>query len=143
MNINLSPATVNFNLCNSLGIYKGAEWSVPVQICNREVASGSIQDNPVDITGLTGRCTIKNYAGQDQAVAIPDVEITDAEHGKILISLSAEATSLIPACGNTWRDVTVYQFDCYLDDVNTGESWRILQGSVEVSPCVTDNDDHE
>ena len=141
MNIQLSPATLNCNLCNGLGIYAGAEWSLPVQVCERKVSEGHIVDTPVDLTGLTGRASIKAYAGADQAVAIPTVEITDATDGRILISLTAEETSAIVVRGYTWKDVSVFQWDCYLDDGN--ESYRILQGSIEVSPKVTDGDDHE
>lgn len=141
MNIQLSPATLNCTLCNALGIYAGSEWSLPVQVCERTVSEGHITDTPIDLTGLTGRASIKTYAGADQAVAIPTVEITDAVNGRILISLSAEETSAIVTRGNTWKDVTVFQWDCYLDDDT--ESFRILQGSIEVSPKVTDGDDHE
>lgn len=139
----LSPGNINFTLCNGLAIYVGADWSVPVQISERNISQGSITDTPVDLTGLTGRCAIKKYAGADQAVALPTVEITDPENGMILISLSAEDTSNIIVSGNTWKDTTTYVYDVYLDDGTTGESCRILMGNVEVSPSVTDSNDHE
>ena len=143
MNLQLSPATLNATICNGLAIFAGADWSLPVQVCERKVEAGKIKDTPVDLTGLTGRASIKAYAGADQAIAIPTVEITDALDGRILISLTAEETAAIVVKGYTWKDISVFQWDCYLDDALTEETYRILQGSIEVSPKVTDGDDHE
>lgn len=139
----ITPATVNFLLCNGLAIYKGADWVVPVTVSDRNVTEGKIVDTPIDLTGLTGRCAIKKRAGDDAAVAIPTVEITDPVQGQFLISLSAEETASLIVKGKDWRDVTEYTYDLYLDDASTGVSYRALQGIVEISPSVVDGNDHE
>lgn len=142
MNIQLSPAVLNCTLCNNLAIFVGSTWTLPVTISERTVSEGHITDTPIDLTGLTGRASIKKYAGADQPIAVPKVEITYPTEGQILISLTAEETAAIIVQGNSWRDVTTYEWDCYLDDPETGDSYRILQGSIEISPSCTDSDDH-
>lgn len=137
----LSPANVNFTLCNGLCIYQGADWAVPVSISERTVSEGQITDTPVDLTGYTGSAAIKKYCGADQAIALPTVEITDAINGKILISLSAAETAALVVNGNTFRDVTTLVYDVYLTETETGEISRILMGNIDVSPAVLDGDD--
>jgi NaMN:DMB phosphoribosyltransferase len=140
--ITLSPASINFNICSGLAIYVGSEWKIPVTISQRDVVQGRVIETPVDLTGATGRCAIKKYAGADASIAIPTVEITDAQNGQILISLSAEETAAIIVQGNTWRDTLTAVYDVYLDDSETGESYRILMGTVDISPAVCDSNDH-
>lgn len=139
----LSPATINFTICNGLAIYKGAEWSVPVTVSDRDVKEGNIKDTPVDLTGYTGRAAIKRYAGDDNPLAVPSVEITNPTEGQFLISLSAAETSALIVKGGDWKDVAVFQYDVYLDEATSGSSYRVLQGYVEVSPSVVDNTDHQ
>lgn len=142
MNIQLAPAVLNCSLCSGLAVYVGSTWTLPVTISERTVSEGHIIDVPVDLSGLSGRAAIKAWAGADQPIALPTVEITDPTQGQILISLTAEETAAIIVQGNTWRDVTTYEWDCYLDDAETGDSWRILQGSIDISPSCTDSNDH-
>lgn len=141
--ITLSPAPLNMSICSGLAIYVGSEWKIPVTIEERNVSQGQITTTPVDISGCTGRCAIKLFPGADQPIAIPTVEITDGTQGQLLISLSAEETSQITASGSSWRDVITMNYDVYLDDSQTGESYRILMGSVDISPSCVDNNDHD
>lgn len=137
----ISPANVNFTLCNGLCIYKGAEWSVAFTVAEREVTAGSIVDTPIDLTGYTGRAAIKKHAGDDTPVALPLVEITDATEGQVKLSLTAAETEAIVIKGKDFRETTDFQYDVYLE--KDGLSYRALMGKVEVSPSVLDGDDGE
>ena len=133
----ITPCTLNLTLCSGLGIYQGAEWSLPIRLSERENA----QDTPIDITGFEAVCTIKRYCGEDTPVASPTVEITDGSNGQFTLSLTAEETANILTQGRTYKEVGVFQYDCYL--ISNGERFRVLQGNVEVSPTVTDLNDGE
>lgn len=132
----ISPATINLTICNGLGIYQGAYWEIPVTVSERD----KLIDTPIDLTGYTGRCTIKKCASDDEPIATPDVTITDPESGVFVISLSSNLTKNLIKRGCTHKDITTYQYDVYLD--KDGESYRALQGYVEVSPSVTDESAH-
>lgn len=133
----LAPVCINLTLASGLNIYKGSSWSLPITVSNRE----NLADKPIDLTGLEGICTIKKNAGDDLAVAMPKVTITDAKNGKFLISLTAEETSNFIVDGKTWRDVSKFQYDVCFTDSASGDVYRSLMGEVEVSPSVTDSDD--
>ena len=135
----INPCTVSFNVCNGCAIYQGADWVVPVRVSNRI----NCVDTPIDLTGFVGECSIKKYAGDDEPLAMATVTITDAADGRFTISLTAEQTSMLITQGLTWKDTNVCQYDCYLFNEQTGERYRVLQGSVEVSPAVTDMNDGE
>ena len=138
----ITPANVNFTLCNGLAIYKGADWIVPVTINERNVVEGNITDTPIDLTGYTGKAAIKKYAGDDNPVAVPTVEITDPVQGQFTISLSAEETANLIVKGGNWKDTATFQYDVYLEETASGAVHRALQGYVEVSPSVLDSTDH-
>lgn len=133
------PCTLNCTLCSSLGIYQGAEWSLPIRLSER--ANG--QDTPIDISDFDGICCIKKYCGEDTPVASPLVTITNGANGEFMLSLTAEETANILVSGRQYKEVGVFQYDCYLISRTTGERFRVLQGNVEVSPAVVDMNDGE
>lgn len=128
----LLPATINFTLGNGLAIYQGSRWLVSIGITDG--------DAPFDLSGYTGKCTLKVNAGDDIPICEPDVIINDAEKGLFSISLSSDTTALIPTNGTSFYDFTTYQYDLYFIDEN-GEYYRSLQGFVDVSPTVTQEND--
>lgn len=128
----INPCTVDLTLCNGLGIYQGADWQLPVKLSERV----NCVDTPIDLTDFIGDCSIKKYAGDDEALVNPLVTITDPTNGEFTISLTAQQTSMLIAQGRTWKDVNVCQYDCYMYKESTGERYRVLQGSVEISPAV-------
>lgn len=130
----ISTATVNFTLGNGLGIYQGSEWVVPIAISERD--DSSTDETPIDITGAVGRCSIKREANFDIPLLIPAVVITDPKNGKLELHLTNEDTQISEIVGDNAQDVTVLQYDVYLDFPN-GVTNRILQGYVEISPSVT------
>lgn len=135
----IKPCSLNLTICSGLGIYQASEWNLPVRLSER--INGT--EEPIDISDYDGECTIKKYCGDDLPIVSPKVEITDGQNGEFLISLTAEETALILAKGRTYKDVGVFQYDCVFISKTNGERFRVLQGSVEVSPAVTDLNDGE
>lgn len=130
----ISTATVNFTMGNGLGIYQGSEWVVPITISERD--DSSTDETPIDLTGVEGRCSIKKEANFDIPLLEPTVVITDPKNGRLELHLTNEDTEISEIVGDNAQDVTVLQYDVYLDFPN-GATNRILQGYVEVSPSVT------
>lgn len=132
----ITPATKDFTLANGLAIYKGSEWEIQISVAEMDC----LVKTPVDLTGFTGKCTIKEKAGDDVPLAEPTVTITYPLEGAFRISLSSELTANIPTTGKAYNQVSKYQYDIVLTD-DDDNSYRALQGMVEVSPCVTEEDD--
>lgn len=133
----LSPVEVNMTLCSGLAIYKGADWTVPITVSERV----NLKDTPVDLTGLVGKCAIKHSPNDDVPIAMPTVRITDAVNGQFEIYLPASETIKFITDGDSWKDVSEYQYEVVFENTNTNETYRTLQGFVEVSPSVIDDND--
>ena len=133
----LSPVEVNLTLCSGLAIYKGADWTVPVTVSERV----NLKDTPVDLTGLVGKCAIKHSPNDDAPIAMPRVEITDAKNGQFELYLPASETIKFITDGDSWKDVSEYQYDVVFENTTNGETYRTLQGFIEVSPSVVDGND--
>ena len=132
----ITPAAKDFTMDNGLAIYKGSEWEITVSIS--EMAN--LVKTPFDLTGFTGKCSIKEKAGDDVPLAEPTVTIFDATNGSFKLYLGSELTANIPTTGKTFNQVSRYQYDVYLIDAEDN-AYRALQGMVEVSPTVTEEDD--
>lgn len=132
----ITPANKDFTMSNGLAIYKGSEWEIKIGILEQEC----LERTPFNLTGYTGKCSIKEKAGDDVPLAEPVVTITDAVNGVFTINLSSTQTANIPTTGKAFNQVSKYQYDIYLTDSNDN-SYRALQGMVEVSPSVTEEDD--
>jgi len=138
-NVNrLMPANLNMTLQNGLGILQGADWYIATSIIQKD--SETKEEYPFDLTGYTGKCTIKKNAGDKDAIVEPVVTITDAENGEFSITLSSDITATIPTTGKAFYDTSLYQYDVYFIDENENR-FRALEGYVSVSPTVTDEDD--
>ena len=136
MSAKITPASKDFTLANGLAIYKGSEWAITISVAEQDC----LERTPFDLTGYTGKCSIKEKAGDDVPLAEPVVTINDAVNGTFTISLSSDLTANIPTNGKTYNQVSKYQYDIYLIDGDSN-SYRALQGMVEVSPSVTEEDD--
>jgi ABC-type molybdate transport system ATPase subunit len=86
----------------------------------------------VDLTGATIQSQIREYkASPDVLLDLADtgsVSIVDALAGKILINISAYNTSLIEV------EKSVYDLEVHFAN---GEVYRVLEGSIFMSPEVT------
>ncbi len=90
-------------------------------------------DNPVpiDLTGLTWLCQIRNDRARGDVVAEIDIDDTDAENGVIVRTLTAaEADALDPALESLSWDLQSTDGD------GTVRTW--LSGSVSVEGDVSD-----
>lgn len=134
----LAPANINFTLQNGLGIYQGSDWYVGVTVTQKDCPNE--QETPFDLTGYTGKCSIKRNAGDEDPIVEPTVTILDAEKGEFSLSLTSEITATIPTTGKAYFETTLYQYDVYFVDENENY-FRAMEGYVSVSPTVTDNND--
>lgn len=127
--MSLKPATINFTIGNGLAIYKGSNWFVSV---------GVEEDNmPYDLTGYRGKCSIKLHTGDAVPLLEPDVII---EGSNFSLNLTSDQTATLPTDGQSHYEISTYQYDVYFIDEND-EYFRTLQGFVDVSPTVTEEDD--
>lgn len=137
-NNRLAPANMNFTLQNGLGILQGSDWYIYTTVTQKDCESS--EETPFDLTGYTGKCSIKVNAGDDTPIAEPVVTIEDAENGEFSLTLTSDVTADIPTTGKSYFETSLYQYDLYFID-GDGNYFRALQGYVSVSPTVTDSDD--
>lgn len=135
----LYPASINFTLQNGLGILQGSDWYVAVSVSQKNCDSNTTEE-PFDLTGYTGKCSIKVNAGDEDPIAEPVVTITEPEKGEFNLSLSSEITAAIPTTGKAYFETSLYQYDLYFID-GSGNYFRAMEGYVSVSPTVTDSND--
>lgn len=136
MSTKISPATLNLTVCNGLAIYQGSDWNLSVSVAERN----NLVDTAVDLTGYTGVFTIRENANSASALLEADVIISEPESGAFELYISDQLTANIPTSGKTHKDVSTYQYDVYLID-SEDNSYRALQGFVEVSPSITKEDE--
>lgn len=130
--LNLIPATINFTREDGLAIYRGSDWTIYINISDRD----RCKNTPVDITGFIGKGSLKVSADDENVIMDIIVTVENGEEGLFSLFIDAADTLRIPADGSTHNKVTRYQYDVYLD--KEGETYRVLQGFVEVSPNVTE-----
>lgn len=134
----LPCAHKDFTMCSGLPIRKGSDWIVYVGMS--QVGNDGVTKSPLDITGCTGRCTIKEKCGDDAAKASPTVTIVDGANGIFSLYLAASDQSNLTCPGAEYYVTTAYVYDVVLE--KDDEIFRVLEGSVEVSPrCTDDNDE--
>lgn len=132
----LSPCQLNLTLCNGLAIYRSSDWTLSFKISERE----NLTDTPIDLSGYTGKANIKKFLTDEEPIAQPSVD-TYAD-GTVVVSLPAELTRNLICQGKTYNDPDTFQYEVILTDESTGENFRTLFGSVEVSPSAFDNNDN-
>jgi hypothetical protein len=92
---------------------------------------------PLNLTGYSARASIKNTP-QDTLPLVSFTIVFDPNPllGKLVISLTAAQTKLLPANGARYNKTTSYLWDFLLVDAS-GKVVRLLEGTVNVSPGVT------
>jgi hypothetical protein len=111
-------------------IEKGVTLRIPMRVMQGKA--------PMPLTGYQGFCQIRTTADYASTIiATPTINIVDAPGGLIEIYLSEETTAAIRTTGKKFDDYTEYQYDIKLKNMTTGQSFRIFNGSVKVSPGVT------
>lgn len=127
----LNPATIDFTASEGNAILKGADWYIEISIENQE----DDVTTPIDLTGFEGKCQIRESANSPKIIAPPTITIVNPTLGTFSLSLDDTVTKNIPTTGNTYKEKTRYQYDVILSKGT--EVYRVLQGSVEVSPSIT------
>lgn len=138
-NSTLAPANISFTQTNGLGILQNSVWQVFITVTEK-TCDNATSEVPFDLTGYTGKCSIKVNAGDEDPIAEPLVTIIDAEKGEFSLSLTSAETAEIPTTGKAYFETTLYQYDLYFIDGNDNY-FRALEGYVSVSPTVTDSND--
>lgn len=93
-------------------------------------------ETPVNLTGYTGRCQIRNGAFNQGVIKNVPVTVLDAVNGRFALNLTATETSSIPTTGADYRNLERYPYDVEFTALN-GTVYRVLNGIVEISPEVT------
>lgn len=127
----LKPVSIDFTLENNGAIFKGSCWEACLDITERD--SATKEETPFDLTGFTGICQIRSYAGAASVIASPVVAIQD---NKITMTLDDSITAAIPTEGKKYYEVTTYSYDLFL--VKEGQNYKVLQGFIDVSPSITE-----
>lgn len=127
----ITPATINFKQIDGNEILQGSDWYIEMTLVDRVAGV----DTPINLTGYTGTCQIRESATSEIAVAEPTITILDGPGGTFSISLSETETATIETTGQTFKNVTRYQYEVQLND-GQGGVYRALQGYVEVSPSI-------
>ena len=122
----IEPCNCNFTKANGLAIYQNAVWNVPVTVWTRD----NLEDTPYDLTGYTGRMDVKEKADYEEVLFSPDVIVED---NKFTLSLDSTKSANIIISGDTPKDTQTYVYTVDLTDAS-GNTYRALQGNVEVSP---------
>lgn len=91
---------------------------------------------PVNLTGYTGRCQIRNGAYNQGVIKAVPVTILDAVNGRFALNLTAAETSSIPTTGDDYKNLERYAYDVEFTALN-GTVYRVLNGIAEISPEVT------
>lgn len=96
---------------------------------------GAVTPAPIDLTGYTGRGSIKLKATDTTSLADFIVTVTDPTEGEVTISLPASDSEAIETKGTNYTEVLEAWYDIEL--VNGSEVIRLLNGACNISPEIT------
>lgn len=94
------------------------------------------KNQPVNITGYSFACKVRQDAESEDVLAEADCKIMDATQGLIEIRFTHEITSQIDTDGLTYQELEEYWYDVLQTDTE-GYRTRILQGQFLVSPGIS------
>lgn len=134
--MNLSTWKLDFKACGRHAINKGQDWQQTVAV--RYQPSSYSEEEDLDLSGFTAIGEIRSYTGASEIVATMDVTI---DGNKIILALDKSVTANIAAPGKSPSAYTRYLYDVVLTDGT--KSARVLQGSVDVCPGVTVEEDSD
>ena len=115
-------------------INQGADFRLQLRLC----IGTSDAYSPIDISGYTFMCKIKEDASDIDTLAVADCNIIDAPHGLMEIFFDNLVTSAIDTDGVTYDDLKQCAWDLYATPPE-GDTLRIMNGTCYVSPGVSDN----
>ena len=113
-------------------INQGADYRLQLRLCAGTTESHS----PMDITGYTFACKIRETADSDTVIAEAECEIKDAKDGLMEIHFEDSITGKIETDGEKYSDTSKFVWDVYGTEPN-GDTTRLLNGICYVSPGVS------
>jgi len=114
---------------NNIYIDQGADWKDSFTIVGDS-------NEPIDISGLTGKMQIRETAFSTEILAEVVIEITDALHGEGTRSLTSAQTQAILTIGGSYLVKSNFVNDFYLVD-SSNNAVRVSNGLAVISPGVT------
>lgn len=94
------------------------------------------KNTPIDITGYTFACKVRETAESQEVIAEAECVIADAPNGVLNINFSSEVTGNIDTDGEYYGETNSYYYDVQQTNVN-GRKERIVQGKFIVSPGIS------
>lgn len=94
-------------------------------------------DQPINLTGYSGRGKIRLRARDTDAVASFTVTVSDPVGGVVSIELASDALDALPPRGGTYSDTTEAAYDIELYTADDADVIRLLNGVCTISPEVT------
>lgn len=94
------------------------------------------KNTPIDITGYTFACKVRETAENQEVIAEAECVIGDAPNGVLNINFSSEVTGNIDTDGDYYGETNSYYYDVQQTNVN-GRKERIVQGKFIVSPGIS------
>lgn len=121
------PAAVKDILLN-----QGADYRMQVRL----LTGTKEESTPVDITGYTFSCKVRESADDDAVTAEAQCNIIDAPNGLMEIFFDDAVTGQIDVDGQTYDETTDFVWDLYAT-APEGDTLRIMNGTCSVSPGVS------
>lgn len=94
------------------------------------------QNQPIDITGYTFTCKVRETAENDNVIAEAECVIKNATQGILDVNFSSDVTSKIDTDGEYYGETSSYYYDIQQTNTN-GRKERIVQGKFIVSPGIS------
>ena len=94
------------------------------------------QDNPIDITGCTYECKVRETAEDENVTITSQCSLLEPTKGLLEVHFKNEDTAKIDTDGDTYEDVSEYTYDV-IQTTPYGERTRVLQGMFYVSPGIS------
>ena len=110
-------------------INQGDDYSLQMVVSDSKNA-------PIDITGYTFACKVRETAENQEVIAEAECVIADAPKGVLNINFSSEVTGNIDTDGDYYGETNSYYYDVQQTNVN-GRKERIVQGKFIVSPGIS------
>lgn len=131
----IQPCRFDISECSGLAIYRSSDWTLSYKISERE----GLVDTPVDLSGYTGRASIKHLLTDETPIVEPQVS-TNAD-GTVVVSLGSALTKNIIVPGKTYNDTCTLMYEVILHKEDTNEDFRSLYGEIAcIGSCFDAND---
>ena len=126
------PKVTQTAVTKDILINQGADYRMQVRLCKGTKS----EHTPIDITGYTFECKIRESADSDEVLGEAECHIVDAVTGLMEVFFDDSVTGQLPTEGTTYDETEQYVWDLYAT-APEGDTTRILNGYCYVSPGVS------